>query len=152
MRAFVAIALEAAARREIAAAEQAVRAGGGAAGWVREENLHLTVAFLGNIDEALVPTVDRRLAPLARSMPQQQLALAGGGGLARRPPEARPPAGPRTSLRRPCHRVAGRPTDPLFERDRPRWPDLCRRAGVAPQELRPRDRLSQAQAPAAVGV
>jgi len=86
MRAFVAIALEAAARREIAAAEQAVLAGGGAARWVREENLHLTVAFLGNIDEALVPTVDRRLAPLARSMPQQQLVLAGVGGFPRNRP------------------------------------------------------------------
>jgi len=83
MRTFIAIALEAAARREIAAAEQALVAGGGAVRWVREENLHLTVAFLGDIDEALVPAIDRRLAPLAASTPPQRLGLAGVGGFPR---------------------------------------------------------------------
>ena len=36
----------------------------GMARWVREENLHLTVAFLGRIDEELLPMIDASLAPL----------------------------------------------------------------------------------------
>jgi len=86
VRAFLAIALEDGARREIAAAARAVVAGGAVARWVREENLHLTVAFLGTIAEGLVPTIDSRLAPLAGSTPPQRLVLAGAGGF----PHGRP--------------------------------------------------------------
>ena len=86
MRVFVAVALEPAARREIALAEHAaVRASTGAR-WTGEENLHLTVAFLGNADEALVRGIAERLGPLADGISAQRLVLAGVGGF----PRARP--------------------------------------------------------------
>lgn len=83
MRAFVAIALEPAARREIALAHRRVIAAIGtssAARWTREENLHLTVAFLGNIDEALVPAIADRLGPLTERIAPERLVFAGLGG------------------------------------------------------------------------
>jgi RNA 2',3'-cyclic 3'-phosphodiesterase len=89
MRGFVAIALEPAARREIALAEDRARAAIGAssaARWTREANLHLTVAFLGNIEEALVPAVADRLGPLADSVAPERLVLAGVGGFPRSRP------------------------------------------------------------------
>ena len=90
MRAFVAVALEPAARREIAAAErEMIDAIGRSRGvrWTREENLHLTVAFPGNIDEALVTAIGERLAPLAERVATKRLILAGVGGF--------PASGPR---------------------------------------------------------
>jgi 2'-5' RNA ligase len=89
MRAFVAIALEPAARREIARAEgmaMATIGASSAARWTREENLHLTVAFLGNVDEALVPAIADRLGPFADSVAPQRLVLAGVGGFPRSRP------------------------------------------------------------------
>ncbi len=83
MRSFIAIALEAPARREIAAAEEALVAARGPVRWVRSDNLHLTVAFLGDIKEALVPIIDGRLAPLAGSTPARRLVMTEVGGFPR---------------------------------------------------------------------
>jgi 2'-5' RNA ligase len=89
VRAFVAVALEPAARREIARASGTAMASigaGSAARWTRQDNLHLTVAFLGNVDEALVPAIAARLGPLADSVTQERLVLAGVGGFPRSRP------------------------------------------------------------------
>jgi 2'-5' RNA ligase len=89
MRAFVAIALEPAARREIAVANREVIAAmvaGSAARWTREENLHLTVAFLGNVDAALISAIAERLGPLAEGIVPERLVLAGAGGFPRSRP------------------------------------------------------------------
>lgn len=89
MRAFVAVALEPAARREIAVAERTVIDAIGtssAARWTREENLHLTVAFLGHIDEGLVPVIADRLGPLAERIAPERLVFAGVGGFPRSRP------------------------------------------------------------------
>jgi 2'-5' RNA ligase len=89
VRAFVAIALEPAARRKIALAERRVIAATDAsrsARWTREENLHLTVAFLGNIDETLVPRIGERLGPLAGSIAPERLGFSGVGGFPRSRP------------------------------------------------------------------
>jgi 2'-5' RNA ligase len=89
MRAFVAIALEPAARREIALADRGVIAASDAsrsARWTREENLHLTVAFLGSIDETLVPAIGERLAPLAEGIAPERLVFSGVGGFPRSQP------------------------------------------------------------------
>lgn len=89
MRAFVAVALEPAARREIARSTRGAMAAIGtssAARWTREENFHLTVAFLGNIDEGIVPAVAERLGPLAERIAPERIVLAGVGGF----PHSRP--------------------------------------------------------------
>jgi 2'-5' RNA ligase len=89
MRAFVAVALEPAACREIARSTRGAIAAIGpssAARWTREENLHLTVAFLGNIEEGLVPAIGERLGPLAERIAPERLVLAGVGGF----PHSRP--------------------------------------------------------------
>jgi RNA 2',3'-cyclic 3'-phosphodiesterase len=85
----VAVALEPAARREIAMACRSVIAAtrtGSPARWTREENLHLTVAFLGNIEEGIVPAIAERLGPLAERIAPARLVLAGVGGF----PHSRP--------------------------------------------------------------
>jgi 2'-5' RNA ligase len=89
IRAFFAIELGAAARR--AAAELAAalreRPGGDAVSWVRQENLHVTLRFLGDVDPA-------RVASLAAQVRAQTAALAPFalrlGALASFPPGRRP--------------------------------------------------------------
>ena len=86
MRAFLAVALNEGARRGIGAlVEQLAREHPGPR-WVRSENLHLTVAFLGGIDESLVARLDERLAPVAARTAPAELRLAGAGAF----PPSRP--------------------------------------------------------------
>jgi 2'-5' RNA ligase len=69
IRAFFAVDLDAAAREAASAVANALRAlpGGEAVGWVRPENLHVTLRFLGDIDasriDPLVDAVDESLSP-----------------------------------------------------------------------------------------
>jgi 2'-5' RNA ligase len=64
MRAFFAVALDAATRRAAAAWTHSLRgrSGGDAVRWVREESLHVTLHFLGDIDPARVPDLVRAVA------------------------------------------------------------------------------------------
>jgi 2'-5' RNA ligase len=64
VRAFFAVALDAATRRDAAAWTHCLRArpGGDAVRWVREESLHVTLHFLGDIDRARVPDLVRGVA------------------------------------------------------------------------------------------
>jgi 2'-5' RNA ligase len=79
LRAFLAVALSDEARTAIGQVVGGVKAEHPAPRWVRPENLHLTVAFLGGIEEALIAELDARLAPLARATAPQVLRLAGVG-------------------------------------------------------------------------
>jgi 2'-5' RNA ligase len=79
VRAFLAVALSDEARAAVGRTLETVRIAHPSARWVRPENLHLTVVFLGGIDEALVPELDARLAPLASATPPQVLRLEGVG-------------------------------------------------------------------------
>jgi 2'-5' RNA ligase len=47
--------------------------------WVAAENVHLTLKFLGEVDEGLVPTVEEALAAAAGAARPFALALQGGG-------------------------------------------------------------------------
>ena len=64
MRAFFAVVLDAATRRAAAAWTHSLRgrSGGDAVRWVREESLHVTLHFLGDIDPARVPDLVRAVA------------------------------------------------------------------------------------------
>jgi 2'-5' RNA ligase len=64
IRAFFAVALDAATRRAAAAWTHSLRErpGGDGVRWVREESLHVTLRFLGDIDPARVPDLVRDVA------------------------------------------------------------------------------------------
>lgn len=72
MRAFVALNLDVAATRALAAHATRLRASPDApkkATWVAPTNLHVTLKFLGEIDRALVPALSDALATIARATP-----------------------------------------------------------------------------------
>src|SRR5690349_7690787 len=59
-RLFIGILLPEAARSAIEPAAQALRSQGLAVRWVRPENWHITLHFLGNVEAAAFPTLDAR--------------------------------------------------------------------------------------------
>lgn len=97
MRAFFAVDLDDAARREAAAAAEALLEGN--PGWrrTRAENLHLTVAFLGEIDERTLFFLTKELPDALLEIEPFTLALAGAGRFPDRVVSTRPsrPAAPR---------------------------------------------------------
>jgi 2'-5' RNA ligase len=86
VRAFLAVAIGDEARGAIARTLDIVKQRHDAPRWVRAENLHLTVEFLGGIEEGLVPALDTRIAPIAAATSAQVLRLEGVGAF----PSSRP--------------------------------------------------------------
>ncbi len=90
-RLFVALEPPEAVRRRIAAAAQKLRRGAGAAAgevrWVADENVHLTVQFLGAVPEERVEAVEAALAAAAAAARPVSLEVKGAGGFpnSRRP-------------------------------------------------------------------
>ncbi len=90
-RLFVALEPPDAVRRRLAAAAGAIRRGAGAAAseirWVAEDNLHLTLQFLGAVPEERVEAVERAVAEAAAAARPMSLEVKGAGGFpnARRP-------------------------------------------------------------------
>jgi len=87
MRLFVAVDPSDAVREALADAIESGRGVAPDAKWVRPTAIHLTLAFLGNVDEALAPRIAAALLPVAARHPPIDLAARGigtfGGG--RRP-------------------------------------------------------------------
>ncbi|MFH0947053.1 MAG: RNA 2',3'-cyclic phosphodiesterase [Planctomycetota bacterium] len=69
MRSFVAIHLGDSSRAAIARLPKPAPARGVRLAWVAERNLHLTLKFLGEVEETLVPDVIGRLAEASRGVP-----------------------------------------------------------------------------------
>jgi 2'-5' RNA ligase len=71
MRLFIAIDLDDDARQAIAAEQQRLKAALGdeqaALKWIRPEHMHLTLAFLGELDDRLAPSVAEAIARPVRS-------------------------------------------------------------------------------------
>lgn len=78
MRAFVALIPPAAVLDELATALTSVQAGRDLR-WTPAAQWHLTLAFLGEIDERVLPELTARLARAARRHPPMELALGGAG-------------------------------------------------------------------------
>jgi RNA 2',3'-cyclic 3'-phosphodiesterase len=79
MRLFVAIEIPEGPRAEAGRRLQAVRGMLPAARWVDPEKIHLTLIFLGAIDDAELPTLGAALGSAAARHAPFTLALAGGG-------------------------------------------------------------------------
>ena len=101
MRAFVALTPPAAALAELEAAVAPLRAAHPDLRWTPATQWHLTLAFLGEIDERMLPELTERLARAARRHDPLRLALGGGGRFGDRvlwtrvrpaPPSDAPPA------------------------------------------------------------
>ncbi len=81
MRLFLAVLPPAPVLRELAVAVDPLlaRAGADALRWTAREGWHLTLAFLGEVDEGTLPELTRRMALAARRHTQFTLRLTGGG-------------------------------------------------------------------------
>ncbi len=79
MRLFVAIEPPAGVLAELAAAVAPLKSAAPELRWTSSSSWHLTLAFLGEVDEAILPELSTRLERAAHRHPQQQLAVAGGG-------------------------------------------------------------------------
>jgi 2'-5' RNA ligase len=90
-RLFVALEPPEPVRRRIAGAASALRRAAGAAAsdvrWVSEENLHLTLQFLGAVPEERVAAVEKAVSDAASAARPLSLEVKGAGGFpnARRP-------------------------------------------------------------------
>lgn len=89
IRAFIAVELDDALREEIAHIQQHLRASlersapEARISWVRPASMHLTIKFLGDIDESLVPALHDLIAEAARQWHAIEIPLTRPGGFPR---------------------------------------------------------------------
>lgn len=79
MRLFVAIEPPAGVLTELAAAIEPLQAAVPELRWTSRNAWHLTLAFLGDVDEGVLPELTARLERASRRHPPQLLAIEGGG-------------------------------------------------------------------------
>jgi RNA 2',3'-cyclic 3'-phosphodiesterase len=79
VRLFVALAPPESALDELEDAVVPLRAAAPELRWTGRESWHLTLAFLGEVDEQVLPDLATRLERAAHRHPPQHLAIAGGG-------------------------------------------------------------------------
>src|SRR3954467_352765 len=86
-RLFVAVDLGEAVRRALDQLQRELKPLARDARWAAPENAHLTLAFLGSMEEALVPQLSGALGAVAAEAAPLQLHLQGGGafGSSKRP-------------------------------------------------------------------
>lgn len=79
LRLFLAILLDDEPRRRLAQEQQKLRAQADNVGWVKPENFHLTLQFLGETDPAQVPAIQNRMLEAAAAVAPFELQLVGLG-------------------------------------------------------------------------
>jgi RNA 2',3'-cyclic 3'-phosphodiesterase len=79
MRLFVAIEPPPEALTELAAVVEPLRLAAPELRWAGRETWHLTLAFLGEVDEGVLPDLSTRLERAAGRHPSQRLGIDGGG-------------------------------------------------------------------------
>jgi len=79
MRLFVAVELPDAALAELEQAVAPLRAAAPELRWTGTSAWHLTLAFLGEVAQHVLPELETRLERAAHRHPPQRLAIAGGG-------------------------------------------------------------------------
>ncbi len=79
IRSFLAVEIPAVVRRAIASSVAVWRRQLPRASWVRPDHLHLTLKFLGDVDEARLGRLGDQLAPALASSTRATVEIAGGG-------------------------------------------------------------------------
>ncbi len=79
MRAFIAIEIPDEIKREMAKVQDRLKGSGVEASWTRPEGIHLTLKFLGEVEETRVPEIMDALTRAADSMNRFRLDVAGAG-------------------------------------------------------------------------
>ena len=79
IRCFVAVELPEALKETIASRTERVRKSGADARWVRAENFHLTLKFLGSVPEEMLPELREALAEAVRPYAGFRLGFRGAG-------------------------------------------------------------------------
>ncbi len=79
MRLFIAIELPEAIKAEIAKVQQQIKASGASANWTRPEGIHLTLKFLGEVEEAKTAGTIEALGAACRGTAPLRLEIAGAG-------------------------------------------------------------------------
>ncbi len=87
MRTFIAVAIDKRTRDRVADLQERLSESGADVKWVEEKNLHLTLLFLGEVDERTVPEVCRAVAEVAAQHKPFELTIESVGGF----PSARQP-------------------------------------------------------------
>lgn len=87
IRTFIAVDIAPEIVTRLLAVQQHLRQAEAAVSWVRPEGMHLTLKFLGNVDEARMPAIADALAAIARQHRPFSLRVAGTGAF---PTLARP--------------------------------------------------------------
>ncbi|MDH4161187.1 MAG: RNA 2',3'-cyclic phosphodiesterase [Nitrospirota bacterium] len=79
MRLFIAIELPESLKQEIGTVREQLRKSGADANWTRPEGIHLTLKFLGEVEESLVPLIKGSLAAACRGIGKFRIEIAGAG-------------------------------------------------------------------------
>jgi 2'-5' RNA ligase len=79
IRCFVAIEIDDAVRKELSSLIEELKPSGRGIRWVRPENLHLTLKFLGEVSEERIPEIEKALNKVAAQLEHFTLRIKGTG-------------------------------------------------------------------------
>ncbi len=79
MRLFIAVELDEAIRARLGAAQERLRAAQCSVKWVKPELMHLTLRFLGEVEEPRVPQIEEAMASAAAGIAPFEVTVAGLG-------------------------------------------------------------------------
>jgi RNA 2',3'-cyclic 3'-phosphodiesterase len=80
MRTFIAVAIDKRTRDRVADLQETLAESGAGVKWVEEKNLHLTLLFLGEVDERTVPEVCRAVAAVTAEREPFEMSIRSVGG------------------------------------------------------------------------
>jgi len=84
MRLFIAVELDEAIRKKLAEAQERLRAARCSVKWVKPELMHLTLRFLGEVDEGRIPQLEEAMASGAAGIAPFGVTVAGLGAFPER--------------------------------------------------------------------
>jgi 2'-5' RNA ligase len=79
LRTFIAVAIDKAIRDRAIALQEALGRAGADVKWVEPENMHVTLLFLGEVEDRTVPAVCRVVADVAAGLPPFEMTVTGAG-------------------------------------------------------------------------
>src|SRR4051812_23168447 len=87
VRTFIAVAIDKTIRDRVVTLQETLGRAGADVKWVEPENLHVTLLFLGEVEDRTLPVVCRSVAEVAAGLPPFEMTVEGAGCFpsARRP-------------------------------------------------------------------